>query len=105
LKGAFTHPVLAQLMGPSRTESLTDAEKIDIIHLHLNGLGPVAISRDMTRSEKMIRTFDFPPKARQTIPSLRKTRAATPGFPHWRCGNERIRNKSSIDSPGTELNA
>jgi hypothetical protein len=41
---------MPQVTGPSRGESITEAEKIDIIHLHDhlngNGRGPVAISRD-----------------------------------------------------------
>jgi hypothetical protein len=41
---------MPQVTGPSKGERVTEAEKIDIIHLHhhlnLNGRGPVAIRRD-----------------------------------------------------------
>jgi hypothetical protein len=48
---------MAQVTGPSRRESVTEAERLDIIHIHLDDVPPVAIGRDMNRSESSIRTF------------------------------------------------
>jgi hypothetical protein len=53
----FSKSGMTRLAGIPGRQSLTETEKIDILHQHWNGLGPVAISLMMKRSDSTIRTF------------------------------------------------
>jgi hypothetical protein len=53
---SFTQSDMVRLAVFPGRESLTEAEKIDIIHHHWNGLGPVAINLKVKQLESTIRT-------------------------------------------------
>jgi hypothetical protein len=48
---------MTELTRPAERRSLTEPEKIDIIHRHRNGIAPLAISRSMELSESPMHTF------------------------------------------------